>query len=83
MPTVLPIKDRTAGCMSSFLVDHQRVPIATKVAVARMRWSSCVSRTTDAAIKQHDLYEAILKHKTYEERTPSSIVIVYKFQHYE
>lgn len=41
MPTVLPIKERTAGCISSFRVDHHKVLIETKVAVASIRWSSC------------------------------------------
>lgn len=41
MPTVFPITERIAGCISNFLVDHHRAPIETKVDVARIRWSSC------------------------------------------
>lgn len=37
MPNVLPIRDRIAGCISSFLVDHQKPPIENKVAIASIR----------------------------------------------
>jgi hypothetical protein len=46
MPTVLPIKDLTAGCMSNFLVDHHKVLIEIKVTVARIWWSSFKSGRT-------------------------------------
>lgn len=41
MPTAPPITDRTAGCISSFLVDHHKMPTEIRVAVASIRWSSC------------------------------------------
>lgn len=47
MPTVHPIKDRTAGCMSTFLVNHHKEPIEIKVDVARIRWSSCIQGEMD------------------------------------
>lgn len=40
MPTVVPINDRTAGCMSNFLFEHHKATIEIKVAVARMQWSA-------------------------------------------
>jgi hypothetical protein len=40
MPTVAPIKDFTAGCMSNFLVNHHKAPIEVKLVIARIRWSS-------------------------------------------
>lgn len=41
MPMTLPIKERTPGCMSNFLVANQKAPIESNVVVARIRWSSC------------------------------------------
>lgn len=46
MPTVPPITDRIAGCRSSFLVDHHKMPTETRVAVASIRWSSCQGQNT-------------------------------------
>lgn len=47
MLRVVLIKDRTIGCVSNFLVDHHKAPIETKVAVARIRWSSYKQGTTN------------------------------------
>lgn len=37
MPKTPPITDRTAGCMSSFLVDSHKALTEIRVAVARIR----------------------------------------------
>jgi len=46
MPTVPPITDLIAGCKSSFLVHHHKIPTEIRVAVASIRWSSCQGHNT-------------------------------------